>query len=539
MHFYAYFPLWLYFLLNLGYFNIFHIWYYTLIMVDKNIFFKEITFIVTGQLDIKKILSQGREYIDKFIPVDSLFLELYNTKEGSAKVYAYADRNKAEILNKVIHIPEELRSSLKPNPEDINSVMIINNTDEHPIAGIITSALNHNGTSALAIPLYIEDTLLGALIIEKYGYDAFSNEHAELAKLLIKPFSISLHNCIKHDEVKRLSEIIISDKKYLENEILNLSGSKIIGADYGLKGVMEKVKQVSKTDAPVLLLGETGVGKDVIANAIHYSSRRSENPFIKVNSGAISENLIDSELFGHEKGSFTGAITEKRGRFERANNGSLFLDEIGELPLNAQIRLLRVIQNRELERVGGVESIPVDVRIIAATHRDLEDMIDNGEFREDLWFRLNVFPIIIPPLRERKEDIPSLVNYFLQKKTVDLGIKDIPTMNSNSLNNLIEYPWPGNVRELENIIERALITHIEGPLLIDPYAGSGRRSSKASPQEIVTLDEYTSDYIRYVLDKCDGVIHGDKGAAKLLGVKPTTLRYKMDKLGIKYKKRLQ
>lgn len=504
-------------------------------MIDKNSFFKDITFIVTGQLEIEKALLKSLKYINGFIPADFLFLELFNPAESTVNIYAYCDKDKAQTLNKVIHIPPELAKSLKPNQEDIDSVLIINNLDEHPVSSIITSAIKHKGNSALVVPLYIETQLLGALIIEKRGLNAYNKEHSDLARLLIKPFSISFSNCLKHEEVKRLSKIVISDKKYLQREILNLSGNKIIGADYGLKEVMKSIKQVSQTDAPVLLLGETGVGKDVIANAIHYSSTRAENPLIKINSGAIPDSLIDSELFGHEQGAFTGALNEKRGRFERADGGSLFLDEIGELPLNVQVRLLRVLQNKELERVGGVEPIPVDVRIIAATHRDLEDMIDNGEFREDLWFRLNVFPICIPPLRERKEDIPSLVNYFIKKKSIDLKLKDVPSLDSLSLKNLIEYSWPGNVRELENIIERALITSFGGPLEIDLFNSIGkfRRGKK---QVIVPLEDYTRDYIQFVLDQCKGVIHGDKGAAKLLGVKPTTLRYKMEKLGIKYKK---
>ena len=215
--------------------------------------------------------------------------------------------------------------------------------------------------------------------------------------------------------------MLADDNRYLYDELRSVSGDEIIGSDFGLKTVMEMVRQVAPLDSPVLLLGETGTGKEVIANAIHYSSPRKDGPFIKVNCGAIPETLLDSELFGHEKGAFTGAISQKRGRFERADKGTIFLDEIGELPLQAQVRLLSVLQTREIERVGGTSPIPVDIRIISATHRDLEEMIASRRFREDLWFRLNVFPITIPPLRQRREDIPALLHHLMERKSRELS----------------------------------------------------------------------------------------------------------------------
>ncbi|HTP05168.1 MAG TPA: sigma-54 dependent transcriptional regulator, partial [Nitrospirota bacterium] len=216
---------------------------------------------------------------------------------------------------------------------------------------------------------------------------------------------------LRHQEVSRLKDMLADDNRYLQRQLLSVSGSEIMGADFGLKAVMNMVRQVAPLDSPVLLMGETGTGKEVIATAIHRFSPRREGPFIRVNCGAIPDSLIDSELFGHEKGAFTGAISQKRGRFERAHKGTIFLDEIGELPPQAQVRLLNVLQDREIERVGGTESIPVDIRILSATNRNLQAMVASGQFREDLWFRLNVFPIMIPPLRQRKEDIPALVHH--------------------------------------------------------------------------------------------------------------------------------
>ncbi len=514
--------------------------------ISKNEFFKEVSILITGHLDITQALHKAFLFIKDYIPADAIHIELFSMTEGTAKVYASATIEKAEQTGKTIHLPPEVALHLKPAMENPETVHIINNVDENPIGSIINTAFEQKGNSVLACPLYIETEVLGGLIIEKTGIDAYSEKDADLAKLLIKPFSIALANCLKHDEILRLNEIITSDKNYLQQEILHLSGDKIIGADYGLKNVMEQVKQVSNTSSPVLLLGETGVGKDIIANAIHYSSTRKEKPFIKVNSGAIPESLIDSELFGHEKGAFTGAEKQKRGRFERAHSGTLFLDEIGELPSSVQIRLLRVLQNKEFERVGGTDPVSIDVRIIAATHQDLEEMIRKRDFREDLWFRINVFPIFIPPLRERKQDIPSLVNYFIHKKSIELKINKVPAIDADSLNSLINYPWPGNVRELENIIERAMILYSDGPLLIDPEPLQMKKNETTAVNDlyqadtetigILPLDQYTSDYIKKVLRLSNGKIHGKNGAAALLRVKPTTLRYKMDKLNIKYRK---
>ena len=239
------------------------------------------------------------------------------------------------------------------------------------------------------------------------GLNQYTDEHARLLRLLHEPFAIAMSNALKHQEVIRFKDMLADDNRYLFDELRSVSGDEIIGSDFGLKAVMEMVQQVAPLDSPVLLLGETGTGKEVIANAIHYSSPRKDGPFIKVNCGAIPETLLDSELFGHEKGAFTGAISQRRGRFERADKGTIFLDEIGELPSQAQVRLLHVLQKKEIERVGGTSSIPVDIRIISATHRNLEEMIASGRFREDLWFRLNVFPDHDPAAQAEKRRYPG------------------------------------------------------------------------------------------------------------------------------------
>jgi transcriptional regulator with GAF, ATPase, and Fis domain len=290
-----------------------------------------------------------------------------------------------------------------------------------------------------------------------------------------------------------------------------------------------------------LLLGETGVGKDVIANAIHYSSPRKDGPLVKVNCGAIPETLLDSELFGHEKGAFTGAISQKRGRFERANHGTIFLDEIGELPPQAQVRMLRVLQDKEIERVGGTSSISLDIRLIAATNRNLEEMVKEKRFREDLWFRLNVFPIRIPPLRERKEDIPALVRHFVGRKSRELKLAASPPLARGVIDQLLAYHWPGNARELENVVERALILSKGEPLTFDDLLGGkfgDRPPISGEPQtQSLNLDEVISAHICRVLEMTKGKVHGKGGAAEVLGINPSTLRNRMNQLGIPYGRR--
>jgi len=256
---------------------------------------------------------------------------------------------------------------------------------------------------------------------------------------------VALTNSLRYRELQKFRDLLADDNRYLQDELRRMVGEDVIGSDSGLKPVMDLVRQVAPLDSPVLLLGETGSGKEVVANAIHKASSRRQEPFIKVNCGAIPPTLMDSELFGHEKGAFTGALSQKRGRIERANTGTLFLDEIGELSLEAQVRLLRVLQEKEIERVGGSGPIPVDIRIIAATHRNLEKMLGTGAFREDLYFRLRVFPVSIPPLRSRMMDLPALVQHFIQKKAREMKRSPAPGLAFGALERLTAYHWPGNV----------------------------------------------------------------------------------------------
>jgi transcriptional regulator with GAF, ATPase, and Fis domain len=309
---------------------------------------------------------------------------------------------------------------------------------------------------------------------------------------------------------------------------------------------MERVALVARSDVPVLILGETGSGKEVIARAIHDRSQRARGPFIRVNCGAIPPELIDSELFGHEKGSFTGAAATRRGWFERANGGTLFLDEIGELPLAAQVRLLRVLQDGLFERVGGEQPLKAEVRLVAATHRDLAAMVQSGGFREDLWYRISVFPIVLPPLRERREDIPLLAEHFARRAAIRFGLKlQLPSPEQFAL--LIAYPWPGNVRELGAVIDRAAILGDGERLEVARALGVGTDISAApritnarqSMEPAVTpavfsLDEATKRHIEKALAATHGRIEGPHGVATLLKINPHTLRARMRKLGINW-----
>jgi formate hydrogenlyase transcriptional activator len=340
----------------------------------------------------------------------------------------------------------------------------------------------------------------------------------------------SLHGAFT--EIEQLKDRLQAENIYLQQEVASeYNFGEIIGQSSAISYVFFRIEQVAPQDATVLLLGETGTGKGVIARAIHSRSSRKDRPMITVNCTALPANLIESELFGREKGAFTGATAMQMGRFELADGGTIFLDEIGEMPLELQCKLLRVIQDGEFERLGSPRTIKVDVRIIAASNRNLEEEIRNGRFREDLFYRLNVFPITIPPLRQRKEDIPLLVNYFVAKFNKKIG-KKIETVSKETLNTLQEYHWPGNVRELESVIERAVITSQGAALQVLDRFDTFRKTGELEVQDVKALAELEQDHILQVLQKTGWRIEGKNGAAVLLGLNPSTLRARIRKYGI-------
>jgi PAS domain S-box-containing protein len=331
----------------------------------------------------------------------------------------------------------------------------------------------------------------------------------------------------KSEEALRRSE---QQKAYLEEELqITHQFEEIIGESAPLKRVLKQVADVAGTDATVLILGETGTGKELIARAIHRLSHRRDHAFVRLNCSAIPAGLLESELFGHEKGAFTGAIAQKVGRLELAHQGTFFLDEVGDLPLELQPKILRALQEKEFERVGGTRTIPVNVRLVAATNRDLAKMVSNGQFRSDLYYRLRVFPITLPPLRERSDDIPRLVNYFLNIHSKRMG-RRIETIPPDTLQTLVRWRWPGNVRELENFIERSVILS-SGPVLRAPL-GELENLEESSEMANTDLETAEREHILRVLRECKGMIGGSRGAAERLGLKRTTLNSKLKKLGI-------
>ncbi|HTI10318.1 MAG TPA: sigma 54-interacting transcriptional regulator [Puia sp.] len=337
---------------------------------------------------------------------------------------------------------------------------------------------------------------------------------------------------IRLKEIESLKNRLQAENKYLQEEIkLNNNFDEIVSKSKIFHKVLQQIEQVASTDATVLVMGESGTGKELIARAIHNISLRSRKPLVKVNCATLPANLIESELFGHEKGAFTGALERKIGRFELADGGSIFLDEIGELPVELQAKLLRVLQEGEFERLGNPRTMKVNVRVIAATNRNLEQAIEKKEFREDLYYRLNVFPVLCPPLRDRKEDIPLLVKHFCQKHETKIG-KKINHIPSKVMAALEQYDWPGNIRELENIIERALILSRNGTLEYGEWLPTEKRGT-AKTSASSKLGEVEKNHILEVLKKTGWKVSGEKGAAKILGLNPTTLEARMKKLGIK------
>jgi formate hydrogenlyase transcriptional activator len=508
--------------------------------VDENDFFRKATMQICSSLDFEIAMWRCMQFLKDFMPADEMYLHLYDSGLRAFRTIAGATASEGKKMDSITPLPKEFETAMEKH---FQSIYILNRPELEPSLQYMLQYYRRPDTSALIRLLEVEGKKLGALVLLAEGRDRFSEEHARLFSLLNEPFSIALSNTLKHQEILRLKDFLADDNRYLHRELLRLSGDEIVGADFGLKGVMAMVREVASLGSPVLLLGETGVGKDIVANAIHYSSPRKDGPFVKVNCGAIPETLLDSELFGHEKGAFTGAISQRRGRFERANEGTIFLDEIGELPPQAQVRMLRVLQYKEIERVGGTNPISVDIRLIAATNRNLEEMVKAKQFREDLWFRLNVFPIRIPSLSERKEDIPALVHHFIKRKSQELRLPVPPPLAHGVIDRLMAYRWPGNVRELENVIERALILSKGQPLTFDDLAGGKPKDASLihfeAQEAPLKLDEVTSQHIHRVLEMTKGKVHGKGGAAEVLGINPSTLRNRMNQLGIPYGRRRQ
>jgi len=395
-------------------------------------------------------------------------------------------------------------------------------------------------------PLRGEDGPLGVLVLVARAGESFASRHEAMAGVLLDPLAAALGNDQRLREIAALQQAAEAENRSLLRRLgRNRLDDTIVGGQTGLRDVIQRVELVAKSDAPVLIFGETGTGKELIARTIHARSARAAGPVLRVNCGAIPPELIDSELFGHQRGAFTGAVESRKGWFERADGGTLFLDEIGELPPAAQVRLLRILQDGWLERVGGEEPIHVDVRIVAATHRDLAEMVARGEFRADLWYRIAVFPIVLPPLRERREDIAELAAHFARRAAIRFSLPEtLPTAEDLQL--LASYSWPGNIRELGAVIDRAAILGNGRRLEVSKALGGESppvaRGPAAAPRpsgssvDIAPLDSAIRSHIEAALAATAGRVEGPHGAAALLAINPNTLRGRMRKLGIDWRR---
>ena len=388
---------------------------------------------------------------------------------------------------------------------------------------------NEGLESGCGLPLIRGDAVIGILNLACFRENAFTEQDVELLGQIADQVAIAVENALRHRQVTESSERLEKQRLYLEDEMRReYDFGEIVGKGSALKNVLKHVQKVAPTDSTVLILGETGTGKQLLARAIHSLSSRRDRTFVSVNCASIPAGLLESELFGHEKGAFTGAIARQVGRCELADKGTLFLDEVGDIPLELQSKLLRVLQGQEFERLGSTRTIRVDFRLVAATNRDLAEMVEKSAFRSDLYYRLNIFPIEAPPLRERQEDIPLLVWHFVRKNAQRMN-KKIETIREEDMEALIHYTWPGNVRELQNLVERSVIL-TAGTVLHRPFLAEPKRVSV--PPTAGTLAEAEREHILHALRNTDWVIGGPEGAAARLAVRRTTLLYKMRRLGI-------
>ena len=402
--------------------------------------------------------------------------------------------------------------------------------NEEDIGGQKQTSFGEVIRSRICVPIIFQEKVMGVLYHDnRLLSSAFKETDIEWLSYFAAQAALALDNTRAHEEISRLHQTLQEEKQYAEEQFHPTGEFKdIIGKSKAIHQMLFLVEQVAGTDTNVLVVGETGVGKELVANAIHYQSVRRDKPFIKANCSALTETLINSELFGHERGAFTGANTRRLGRFELANSGTLFLDEIGDLPLSVQVNLLRVLQNNEFERVGGNETLSSDFRLIAATNHDLNELVKEQRFRADLYFRLNVFPIIVPPLRDRKEDIPLLVHHFIRRFSQKMG-KQIKKVPATEMNKLIQYHWPGNIRELENVIERSIVLNAGPVFKVDLDI---KMSSQVPAPSNYTLEENERNHILWALEEKKWKVRGPGGVAELLDIHPSTLAARMKKLGI-------
>jgi formate hydrogenlyase transcriptional activator len=484
---------------------------------------------VVATLDLRGLFTAISANLRRVMRADMISLGLYESEKNQMRLHALDFPDGKGIFQEgVVCVVES-----SPISEALQSrrPVVHNEADFEKLPREIGQALISEGMkSGCCVPLVSHSRLLGTLNVGSRRKDAFSPEDVDLLSQVANQVAIAVENALAYRQIADFKNKLAGEKLYLEEEIrTEYNFEEIVGESAALKRVLKQVEIVAPTDSTVLIQGETGTGKELIARALHHLSGRRERTFVKLNCAAIPTGLLESELFGHEKGAFTGAIAVKVGRFELAHGGTLFLDEVGDIPLELQTKLLRVLQEQEFERLGSNKTIRVDVRLIAATNRDLVEMAADKQFRNDLYYRLNVFPIVSPALRDRTEDIPMLVRYFTQKYARRMN-KNIETIPTEAMTALTRYAWPGNVRELENLIERAVILS-QGPVLRAPLSEL-KVTAETTHNGTATLEAAEREHILRVLGETRWVIGGPAGAATRLGMKRTTLQSKMQKLGI-------
>jgi len=495
----------------------------------------EINNAIIANLERESLFDAIAQAVWRVLPFDRATLYLYDPLRDTLKLYALGG---AYPLNEILPIGAEIpRQGTRVGwVFDQRKPLVGGDVSKEPpwpsdeYTEVVRRLVEAGVRSYILAPMITKRGAIGTLGVTSVHPDRYSEQDAELLVEIAKQVAMAIDNMLAYEEIAQLKVQLEEENLYLQEEIkAEHNFGNIVGQSPAFTRVLKAVETVAPTDATVLLLGETGTGKELIARALHDLSPRKDRALVRVNCAALPAGLIESELFGHERGAFTGALARKIGRFELADGGTILLDEIGDLPPDLQAKLLRVLQEGEFERVGSTSTLKVDVRVIAATHRDLKKASLEGTFRPDLYYRLSVFPISIPPLRERKGDISLLVKHFVMKYTIKLG-KRVETIPEKTMNALLGYPWPGNVRELENVIERAVIVSMGSQLELGEWLP--KPSVPQTGARILMLEELEREHIIKTLELTGWRVSGERGAAKLLGLKPTTLDARMKKLGI-------
>jgi formate hydrogenlyase transcriptional activator len=497
----------------------------------------DVTNTIVSSLDLHELLNAVSSSLKRLVPHEYASLSLYDPETQRLQIHALDFPVSKGLLKEGLWVPVEGsptgRAIMSGKP------ILITRADIAQFGSDIARRILDEGLkSAYCLPLISHGRPLGTLVVASLREENFPERDAELLRHIANQIAIAVENALAFRRMADRAQTLREEKLYLQDEIrTEYNFEEIIGDSVTLRRILEELQTVAPTDSTILILGETGTGKELIARAIHHLSARRERTLVKVNCAAIPTGLLESELFGHEKGAFTGAIAQRIGRFELAHRGTIFLDEVGDIPLELQPKLLRVLQEQEFERLGSVRTTRVDVRVVAATNVDLAQKVAANQFRSDLYYRLNVFPIMIPPLRERKEDIPLLVRYFAQKYARRMK-KPIDAIPMKAMAALIDYHWPGNVRELENFVERSVILSHGAELQIPLAELRGRLnlpatvSPNASSAGIATLEHAEREHIIRALREAEWIVGGPKGAANRLGMKRTTLQSRIKKLGI-------